>query len=186
LLQRGIAKRLYDTAHRFVGHISGGLGIATVTGCTIFGAICGSAAATAATFSSVSIPEMDRFGYSRKFSAGLVAIAGTLGILIPPSVPMIIYGIITQQSIGRLFVAGIIPGSILALLFITIIVVRCRINPTIAPRGERFGWRERMRSLWGVIWPLFIFVLVMGGLLKGFFTLQKQAAWGLSPYLFFR
>jgi TRAP-type C4-dicarboxylate transport system permease large subunit len=113
---------------------------------------------------------MDRFGYSRKFSAGLVAIAGTLGILIPPSVPMIIYGIITQQSIGRLFVAGIIPGSILALLFITIIVVRCRINPTIAPRGERFGWRERMRSLWGVIWPLFIFVLVMGGLLKGFFT----------------
>jgi len=179
----GIAKRLYDAAHRFVGHISGGLGIATVTGCTIFGAICGSAAATAATFASVSIPEMDRFGYNRKFSAGLVAIAGTLGILIPPSVPMIIYGIITQQSIGRLFMAGILPGVVIALLFITLIVVRCKINPAIAPRGERFGWGNRMRSLWGVIWPLLIFVLIMGGLLKGFFTPTEAGSVGTFAIL---
>jgi len=96
----GIAKRLYDTANKFVGHIAGGLAIATVAGCTVFGAICGSATATAATFAAVSIPEMDRFGYSRRFSAGLVAISGTLGIMIPPSVPMIIFGILTQQSIG--------------------------------------------------------------------------------------
>ena len=130
----GIAGRLYDTAHRFLGHIRGGLAVATVCGCTVFGAICGSAAATAATFASVSIPEMDRFGYSRRFSAGLVAIAGTLGIMIPPSVPLIIYGIITQQSIGKLFVAGIIPGVVICLLFIVLILARCKINPSIAPK----------------------------------------------------
>jgi C4-dicarboxylate transporter, DctM subunit len=179
----GIAKRLYDTAHRFVGHIRGGLAIATVTGCTIFGAICGSAAATAATFAAVSIPEMDRFGYSRKFSAGLVAIAGTLGILIPPSVPMIIYGIITQQSIGRLFVAGIIPGVIVCILFILLIIARCRINPLIAPKGERYGWGARVRSLSGVIWPLVIFMLVMEGLLQGIFTPTEAASVGTFAIL---
>jgi C4-dicarboxylate transporter DctM subunit len=179
----GIAKRLYDTAHRFVGHVGGGLAIATVTGCTIFGAICGSAAATAATFASVSVPEMDRFGYSRKFSAGLVAIAGTLGILIPPSVPMIIFGIITQQSIGKLFVAGILPGIVLALLFIVIIMVRCRINPNIAPRGERYTWKQRIASLTGVMWPLLIFAIVMVGLLYGFFTPTEAGSVGAFAIL---
>jgi tripartite ATP-independent transporter DctM subunit len=179
----GIAKKLYDTAHRFVGHIRGGLAIATVSGCTIFGAICGSAAATAATFASVSIPEMDRFGYSRRFSAGLVAIAGTLGIMIPPSVPMIIYGIITQQSIGKLFVAGILPGIIICLLFILLIVIRCRIDPQIAPEGERFGWPDRIRSLSGVIWPLLIFGLVMEGLLQGFFTPTEAGSVGTFAIL---
>jgi tripartite ATP-independent transporter DctM subunit len=149
----GIARRLYDTANKFIGHVAGGLGIATVAGCTVFGAICGSATATAATFAAVSIPEMDRFGYSRKFSAGLVAIAGTLGIMIPPSVPMIIYGILTQQSIGKLFVAGIVPGVVAALLFIFLIVGRCKINPLIAPRGERFGWKRVLNRFRGVIWP---------------------------------
>ena len=179
----GIAKRLYDTAHRFVGHIAGGLAIATVAGCTVFGAICGSATATAATFAAVSIPEMDRFGYSRKFSAGLVAIAGTLGIMIPPSVPMIIFGILTQQSIGKLFVAGILPGVVIALLFIILIVGRCRINPLIAPRGERFAWRARFHSLWGVIWPLTIFVVVIGGLLQGFFTPTEAGSVGTFAIL---
>ena len=140
----GIAKRLYDTANKFMGHVAGGLGIATVAGCTVFGAICGSATATAATFAAVSVPEMDRFGYSRRFSTGLVAVAGTLGIMIPPSVPMIIYGILTQQSIGKLFVAGILPGVVIALLFIFLIVGRCKINPLIAPRGERFTWKARL------------------------------------------
>ncbi len=179
----GIAKRLYGTAHRFLGHIKGGLAIATVSGCTIFGAICGSAAATAATFSSVSIPEMDRFGYKRSFSAGLVAIAGTLGIMIPPSVPMIIYGIITQQSIGRLFVAGIVPGVVICFLFIGLIVARCRINPDIAPMGERFTWKERFASLSGVIWPLAIFAVVMEGLLQGIFTPTEAASVGTFAIL---
>jgi tripartite ATP-independent transporter DctM subunit len=179
----GIAKRLYDTAHRFVGHVSGGLAIATVAGCTVFGAICGSAAATAATFASVSVPEMDRFGYSRRFSAGLVAIAGTLGIMIPPSVPMIIFGIITQQSIGKLFVAGIIPGVVIALLFILLISIRCKMNPAIAPKGKRFSWGDRMRSLAGVIWPLLIFILVMEGLLHGFFTPTEAGSVGACAIL---
>lgn len=174
----GIAKRLYDSGHRFVGHIRGGLGIATVAGCTVFGAICGSAAATAATFASVSIPEMDRFGYSRRFSAGMVAIAGTLGILIPPSVPMIIYGIITQQSIGRLFVSGIIPGIIVCFLFIFIILIRCNINLQLAPKGEKFGWGDRIKSLTGVVWPLLIFLLIMFGLLKGIFTPTEAGSIG--------
>lgn len=179
----GIANGLYNTAHRFIGHIRGGLAIATVTGCTIFGAICGSAAATAATFAAVSVPEMDRFGYSRRLSAGLVAIGGTLGILIPPSVPLIIYGIITQQSIGKLFVGGIIPGVIVCLLFIALIVMRCRINPAIAPAGERFGWGARFRSLSGVIWPLLIFFIVMEGLLQGFFTPTEAASVGTFAIL---
>jgi C4-dicarboxylate transporter DctM subunit len=179
----GIASRLYDTAHRFLGHIRGGLGMATVAGCTVFGAICGSAAATAATFAAVSVPEMDRFGYSRRFSAGLVAISGTLGIMIPPSVPMIIFGIITQQSIGRLFVGGIVPGIIICFLFIFLIMARCKINPLLAPRGERFPWSARFRSLFGVIWPLVIFVVVMGGLLKGIFTPTEAASVGAFAIL---
>jgi tripartite ATP-independent transporter DctM subunit len=179
----GIAKRLYDTANKFVGHVAGGLGIATVAGCTVFGAICGSATATAATFAAVSIPEMDRFGYSRKFSAGLVAIAGTLGIMIPPSVPMIIFGILTQQSIGKLFVAGIVPGVLIALLFIILIVARCKINPLIAPRAEQFAWKARFHSLWGVIWPLTIFVVVIGGLLRGFFTPTEAGSVGTFAIL---
>lgn len=175
----GIASRLYDTANKFVGHISGGLGIATVAGCAIFGAICGSAAATSATFAAISVPEMDKVNYSRRFSAGLVSIAGTLGILVPPSVPLIIYGILTQQSIGKLFVAGIVPAIIGALLFIFIIVGRCKINPSIAPRWEeRFGWRTRFKSLSGVAWPLGIFVVVMGGLLLGFFTPTEAGSVG--------
>ena len=117
----GIAVRLYDAANKFVGHIPGGLAMATVVGATGFKAICGSAAATAATFASVSIPEMDRYGYDRRLSTGIVAIVGTLGCIIPPSVVLIIYGLITEQSIGRLFLAGMIPGLIIAILFLGII-----------------------------------------------------------------
>jgi tripartite ATP-independent transporter DctM subunit len=126
---------------------------------------------------------MDRFGYSRKLSAGLVAIGGTLGILIPPSVPLIIYGILTQQAIGKLFVAGIVPGGVICLLFIALILLRCRINPAIAPAGERFGWKDRFRSLSGVIWPLLIFFIVMEGLLQGFFTPTEAASVGTFSIL---
>jgi C4-dicarboxylate transporter, DctM subunit len=118
----GIARRLYDTAHKFVGHIPGGLAIATVVGATIFKAISGSSVATAVTFASVAVPEMDRFGYSKKLSTGIVATVGTLGILLPPSVVLIIFGVITQQSIGKLFIAGIIPGLLIALFFVFVIV----------------------------------------------------------------
>ena len=130
----GIAKRLYDCAHRFLGHIPGGLAIATVAGATAFKAICGSVAATSATFASVAVPEMTKFGYSKKLSWGIVATVGTLGFLVPPSVVLIIFGIVTQQSIGRLFLAGIIPGLLLAFFFIVVIFGWCKINPAIGPK----------------------------------------------------
>jgi C4-dicarboxylate transporter, DctM subunit len=149
----------------------------------VFDAICGSATATAATFASVSIPEMDRFGYSRRFSAGLVAISGTLGIMIPPSVPMIIYGIITQQSIGKLFLAGIVPGVIIALLFVFLILARCKINPLIAPKGKHYSWRDRIKSISGVILLLIVFLLVMEGLLQGFFTPTEAGSVGTAAIL---
>ena len=111
----GIAKKFFDAAHRFIGHIPGGLAIATVVGATIFKAICGSSPATAATFASVAVPEMDRYGYDKRLSTGIVATVGTLGVLIPPSVTLIVFGVITEQSIGRLFMAGLIPGLMISL-----------------------------------------------------------------------
>jgi len=114
----GMARRLYDGAYKFLGHVPGGLAVATVVGAGIFKAMCGSATATSATFASVAVPEMDRYGYSKKLSTGIVATVGTLGMLIPPAGTLILLGIITEQSIGKLFVAGIVPGIILALLFV--------------------------------------------------------------------
>src|SRR5512137_1513809 len=166
----GIAVRLYNAAHKFVGHIPGGLAMATVMGATGFKAICGSSAATSATFASVAIPEMDRYGYDRKLSTGIVATVGTLGCIIPPSVVLIILGIITEQSIGQLFLAGMIPGLIIALFFMGIIYCWGKINPKIAPRAERSTWKERMRSLPEVFWVLLVFLVVVGGIMMGFFT----------------
>src|SRR5512136_3334050 len=142
----GIAVRLYDAAHRFVGHVPGGLAMATVAGATGFKTICGSSAATAATFAGVAIPQMDRFGYDKKLSTGIVATVGSLGCIIPPSVVLILLGVLTEQSIGQLFIAGIIPGLIIALFFIGVIYGWAKINPAIAPKSERFSWKARMRS----------------------------------------
>jgi len=166
----GIAVRLYDAAHKFIGHIPGGLAIATVMGAAAFKSICGSSAATSATFASVAIPEMDRFGYDKKLSTGVVASVGTLGSIVPPSVFLIVFGILTEQSIGKLFLAGIIPGMIVAFFFIVIIYGWARINPAIAPRGERATWKARRASLPEVFWVALIFMLVVGGIMTGFFT----------------
>jgi tripartite ATP-independent transporter DctM subunit len=174
----GIAKRLYDSAHKFIGHIPGGLAMATVGGSAAFGSVTGSLTATAATFSGVAIPEMDRYGYKRVISTGVVAAAGTLGCLIPPSVPLIVYGIITEQSIGKLFLASIIPGIIVAFFFMAIIYTWCRVNPSLGPKGERSSWKERMVSLKGIIGVLIIFIVVMGGLLEGFFTPTEAGSIG--------
>ena len=166
----GIAKKLFEAAHRFVGHIPGGLAMATVVGATIFKAICGSSPATAATFASVAVPEMDRYGYDKRLSTGIVATVGTLGCLIPPSVTLIVFGVITEQSIGRLFMAGMIPGLMIAFFFIVIIYGWAKMNPAIAPKGRKVrpGLRGCSCS------PRFSgrsssFVVVIGGLLKGFF-----------------
>jgi tripartite ATP-independent transporter DctM subunit len=179
----GIAVRLYDAAHKFVGHIPGGLAMATVMGATAFKTICGSSTATSATFASVAVPEMDRFGYDKMLSTGIVATVGTLGVLIPPSVTLIILGILMEQSIGQLFLAGIIPGLIIALFFIGIIYGWARINPAIAPRSERSTWKARIRSLPEVFWVLIIFVLVVGGIMQGFFTPTEAGAIGTFAVL---
>ncbi len=174
----GIAIRLYDAAHRFVGHIPGGLAMATVMGATGFKSICGSSAATAATFASVAVPEMDRYGYDRKLSTGIVATVGTLGCILPPSVVLIIFGIITEQSIGQLFIAGIVPGLIIAALFLGIIYGWVKINPKIAPKAERSTWKARFQSLPEVGWVILVFILVVGGIMDGFFTPTEAGAVG--------
>lgn len=174
----GIAVRLYGAAHKFIGHVPGGLAMATVAGATGFKAICGSSAATAATFASVAIPEMDRFHYDRRLSCGIVATVGTLGCIIPPSVSLIIFGILTEQSIGQLFMAGMIPGLIIAVFFIGIIYGWAKINPKIAPMSEPATWKERMRSLPEVAWILVVFCVVVGGILQGFFTPSEAGAVG--------
>ena len=179
----GIAVKLYDSAHKFIGHIPGGLAMATVMGATGFKAICGSSAATSATFASVAIPEMDRYGYDKRLSTGIVATVGTLGCIIPPSVVLIIFGIITEQSIGRLFLAGIIPGLIIALLFIGIIYGWAKINPKIAPMSERSTWKQRIRSLPEVVWVLVVFLLVIGGIMMGYFTPSEAGAVGTFAVL---
>ncbi len=174
----GIAIRLYDAAHKFIGHIPGGLAMATVMGATGFKSICGSSAATAATFASVAVPEMDRYGYDRRLSTGIVATVGTLGCILPPSVVLIIFGIITEQSIGQLFLAGIVPGIIIAALFMGIIYGWVKIDPKIAPRAERSTWKARFQSLPEVGWVILVFILVIGGIMQGFFTPTEAGAVG--------
>jgi C4-dicarboxylate transporter, DctM subunit len=179
----GIAARLYDAAHKFIGHVPGGLAMATVIGATAFKTICGSSAATSATFAGVAIPEMDRYGYDKKLSSGIVATVGTLGVIIPPSVTLIILGILTEQSIGQLFIAGIIPGLIIALFFIGIIYGWARINPAIAPKSERSTWKARMHSLPEVFWVILVFVVVVGGIMQGYFTPTEAGAVGTFAVL---
>jgi tripartite ATP-independent transporter DctM subunit len=182
-LNAGIAKRLFNAAYKFIGHIPGGLAMATVAGATAFKAICGSSPATAATFASVAVPEMDRYGYDKKLSTGIVATVGTLGILIPPSVTLIVFGMITGESIGKLFLAGIIPGLLIALFFILIIYGWCKINPSLGPKGERSTWLQRIASLPDVGWIVLIFLLVVGGLMKGFFTPTEAGSIGTFAVL---
>lgn len=179
----GIAEKMYATSRRFVGHVPGGLALATVFGATIFKAISGSSLATAATFASVAVPEMDKYGYSRKLSTGVVASVGTLGILLPPSGTLIIFAMITNQSIGKLFLAGIIPGLLIAALFLVTILLWCRANPGLAPRGETCGWRDRIRSVPQIFWPLLIFAITVGGLLAGLFTPTEAGSVGAAAVL---
>jgi len=179
----GIAKRLYDGAYKFIGHVPGGLAMATVGGATVFKALCGSALATAATFASVAIPEMDRHNYSKKLSTGIVATVGTLGCMLPPTVFLIIFGIITEQSIGKLFLAGIIPGLVMACFFVGIIYGWAKINPELAPKGERSTWRDRMASVPEVAIVVAIFLLMIVGLMKGFFTPTEAGSVGTMAVL---
>lgn len=182
-LNAGIAQRLYGSANKFIGHIPGGLAMATVVGAAGFKAICGSSTATAATFASVAIPEMNRYNYDKRLSTGIVATVGTLGCMIPPSVVLILYGIITEQSIGKLFLAGIIPGLLIASFFVVIIYGWAKIDPKIAPLAERSTWKARIRTLPEIMWVLMVFFVVVGGIMAGFFTPSEAAAVGTFALL---
>lgn len=174
----GISSRLFDTAYKFIGHLPGGLAMATVAACAGFAAICGSTNAAAATMATVALPEMKRYNYDMVLGTGTVAAGGSLGILIPPSVIFIVYGILTEQSIGSLFIAGIVPGILLTVLFGLAIFIWVKIKPEIAPRGPKTTLKEKIISLKGVFDTLILFILVMGGLFAGFFTPTEAGAVG--------
>jgi len=179
----GTAKRIYGSAHKLVGQVPGGLAMTTVVGATLFKAMCGSTLATTATFSSLAVPEMRRHGYSKQLSTGIVASVGTLGVIFPPSITLIIFGIIAEQSIGELFLAGIVPGLLVSFLFLVVIYMWVRINPSIAPKGEQFPWKEKVRSMPELLWVALIFLVVMGGLMNGFFTPTEAGTIGTLAVL---
>jgi C4-dicarboxylate transporter DctM subunit len=181
----GISSDIYKTVYSWFGHFRGGLAMATIMACSGFAAICGSSLATGATMGMVAIPEMDKYNYDPRLSTGCIAAGGTLGILIPPSIGFVLYGILTEQSIGKLFMAGIIPGVVLTLLFLGVIWIRCWQNPEFGPRGPATTWSQKFRSLGGTWGMLLLFALVMGGIYFGWFTPTEAAGIGaFGAFLF--
>lgn len=178
--QAGINSAMFRAARAWFGHLRGGLAIATIGGCAMFGAICGSSLATAATMSQVAMPEMRKYGYSNALTTGTLAAGGTLGILIPPSVVLVIYAIYTEQSIGHLFLAAVIPG-IMAVIGYTI-VVSCyvRLRPDAGPAASRASWRERFQSIAGVWHVVLVFAIVVIGIYSGWFSPTEGAAIGAA------
>jgi C4-dicarboxylate transporter DctM subunit len=174
----GMSRELFRAANAFIGHLRGGLGIATILACGGFSAICGSSVATAATFSRVAYPEMRRHNYPESFSAGVIAAGGTLGILIPPSTVLAIYGIITEQDIGKLFIAGVIPGILAVLMYVATVSIIGWSRPGFLPAGARASWSERVDSIKGVWATLLLFAFVIGGLYGGMFTATEAAGAG--------
>src|SRR6201990_414330 len=160
----GMSRELFRAANGFVGHLRGGLGIATVAACGGFAAISGSSVATAATFSAVAYPEMRRFGYPQSFATGVIAAGGTLGAMLPPSTVLAVYGIITEQDIGKLFIAGIIPGLLAMTMYMITISLIGKLAPDFLPKGEPLPWRESFAGLKDIWAPVLLFVFVIGGL----------------------
>jgi C4-dicarboxylate transporter DctM subunit len=174
----GISRELFRAANTFVGHWRGGLGIATIAACGAFAAISGSSVATAATFSAVAYPEMRRFNYPQSFSTGVIAVGGTLGAMLPPSTVLVVYGLITQQDIGKLFIAGIIPGGLAIVMHMITIAIIGRVRPGFLPAGSRSSWGERIRAIGDVWSPLLLFLFVIGGLYGGLFIPTEAGAVG--------
>jgi len=181
----GIAQELYAAAQTLLGHRRGGLAMATVVACGGFSAVCGSSLATAATMSKVAMPPMRKYGYQDTLATASIAAGGTLGILIPPSVIMVIYGLMTETSINQLFAAGFLPGLIGVLFYLLAVQWTVWRRPETGPRGERYGWRERLRAFRGV-WPILVlFTLVLGGIYGGVFTPTEAAGVGAVGALAF-
>ncbi|MBE7416913.1 MAG: TRAP transporter large permease [Ideonella sp.] len=181
----GMSRELFRASYAFVGHRRGGLALSTIAASAGFGAICGSSLATVATMAKVAMPEMRRYGYADSFAAGTVAAGGTLGILIPPSVIMVIYGIMTEQSIGALFAAGLLPGLLATALYMIAASLVTLRSPELGPPGERSSWRERGRALRDIWAVLALFGVVMGGLYGGLFTATEAAGVGAAGGLCF-
>ncbi|MFH1059855.1 MAG: TRAP transporter large permease subunit [Pseudomonadota bacterium] len=174
----GISKDLFDSGYKWLGHQPGGLALTTITACGGFAAICGCSTTTAATMSTIALPEMRRFAYRDSLSASTIAAGGTLGILIPPSIGFMIYGVMTEQSIGKLFMAGFIPGMLLMALFLISVYVRCKISPDLGPCGPAFNLRQKIQGLRNTWQMLLLFVVVIGGLYFGVFGPNEAGAMG--------
>jgi C4-dicarboxylate transporter, DctM subunit len=174
----GMSRELFRAANSFVGHFRGGLGIATIAACGGFAAISGSSVATAATFSTVAYPEMRRYGYPQSFATGTIAAGGTLGAMLPPSTVLAVYGLITEQDIGQLFIAGIVPGLIAGSMYMITIVLIGLVRPSYLPAGERSSWTQRLQSLRHVWATLLLFAFVIGGLYGGLFTPTEAGGMG--------
>ena len=181
----GLAHELFAAAYAFIGHFRGGLAHATVAACAGFGAICGSSIATAATMSKVAYPSMKKMGYSDSLATGVMAAGGTLGIMIPPSTIMVIYGIITETNIGKLFAAGVIPGILTALLMMCGIAVMTARDPLHAPAGERTSWPNRWKALRGIWGGIVLVIVVLGGIYGGIFTATEGAGFGAAGAFLF-
>jgi tripartite ATP-independent transporter DctM subunit len=181
----GLAHELFRAAYTFIGHVRGGLAHATILACAGFGAICGSSVATAATMAKVAYPSMKKLGYADYLSTGVIAAGGTLGIMIPPSTIMVIYGIVTETNIGKLFAAGVVPGLLCALLMMVAVSWVTYRDPAAGPAAQRSTWGQRitaLRDIWGVA---LLVVVVLGGIYGGFFTATEGAGIGASGAFFF-
>ncbi|HSH70736.1 MAG TPA: TRAP transporter large permease, partial [Deferrisomatales bacterium] len=177
----GLTGDLYGAFEKWLRRLPGGLGIATIGACAGFSAVSGSSVATAAAMGTVALPEMKRYGYHPRLATGTVAAGGTLGFLIPPSIGFVVYGMLTEQSIGKLLVAGVFPGLLLAAAYVAIIVLLVKFNPKLAPaRAETVSWAEKFTALLGVWEPLLLFAIVMGGIYLGFFTPTEAGAVGAT------
>ncbi len=179
-----LAGDLYDCLQKWMGWLPGGLAIASVMACAMFAAITGVSAATVVTMGQMAMPEMRKRGYDPALSTGALTIAGTLGILIPPSILMVLFGIWTETSIGDLFIAGVVPGILLTLGFAALILVRCTLNPALGPVGPRYSWGERFRSLRKLLPVFVVFGVVMGGIYGGVFTPTEASGFGAISVFF--
>lgn len=179
----GLSKDLYRVAHAFIGHLRGGLAMATILACAAFSALCGSSMATTAAMGQVALPNMRRYGYDDRLASGSIAAGGTLGILIPPSVMLVVYGILTETDIGQLFAAGLLPGTVAIAMYLMTVMLLTWLRPALGRPGANVGWAERIQALKGVMAIAVLFLVIMGGIYGGVFTPTEAAGIGVAATL---